>query len=402
MVWFLTKIIRVDCVVIGGGAAGLFCALTAGQRGRKVLVLDSSNKVGKKILMSGGGRCNFTNLHIEPENYISSNPHFVKSALNSYTQWDFIALVEKHGIAYHEKTLGQLFCDESSKQILEMLLTECEDAGVQIKTHCQIDSVNKDGDCYRLITSHGEVTCESVVIATGGLSIPTMGSSGFGYEVAEQFGLDVLDRSAALVPFTFSDHLKPLCERLAGLSVEVIMTTEDQSFREGLLFTHRGLSGPVSLQISSYWAPGQSIEINLMPDHDASEYLLDAKANQGKSLVRSVLSRLLPKTLVSELETLFWRTYGQTPLAEIPDITLREVGSHLSAWILKPSGTEGYRTAEVTLRGVDTKHLSSKTMECLDHPGLFFIGEVVDVTGHLGGYNFQWAWSSGYVAGCTV
>ena len=393
---------HVDVVVVGGGAAGLFCALTAGQRGREVLVLDSSNKLGKKILMSGGGRCNFTNLHIEPENYISSNPHFVKSALNSYTQWDFIALVEKHGIAYHEKKLGQLFCDESSKQILEMVLTECEDAGVQIKTHCQIDSVNKDGDCYRLITSHGEVTCESVVIATGGLSIPTMGSSGFGYEVAEQFGLDVLDRSAALVPFTFSDHLKPLCERLAGLSVEVIMTTEDQSFREGLLFTHRGLSGPVSLQISSYWAPGQSIEINLMPDHDASEYLLDAKANQGKSLVRSVLSRLLPKTLVSELETLFWRTYGQTPLAEIPDITLREVGSHLSAWILKPSGTEGYRTAEVTLRGVDTKHLSSKTMECLDHPGLFFIGEVVDVTGHLGGYNFQWAWSSGYVAGCTV
>lgn len=389
-------------MVVGGGAAGLFCALTAGQCGRGVVVLDSSNKVGKKILMSGGGRCNFTNLNIEPENYISSNPHFVKPALNSYTQWDFIALVEKHGIAYYEKTLGQLFCDESSKQILEMLLTECEDAGVQIKTHCQIDSVNKDGDYYRLITSHGEVTCESVVIATGGLSIPTMGSSGFGYEIAEQFGLDVLDRSAALVPFTFSDHIKPLCERLAGLSVEVIMTTEDQSFREGLLFTHRGLSGPVSLQISSYWAPGQSIEINLMPDHDASEYLFDAKAKQGKSLVRSVLSRVLPKTLVSELETLFWRPYGQTPLAEISDLALRQVGSHLSAWILKPSGTEGYRTAEVTLRGIDTKHLSSKTMECLDHPGLFFIGEVVDVTGHLGGYNFQWAWSSGYVAGCSV
>ena len=326
----------------------------------------------------------------------------MKSALNSYTQWDFIALVEKHGIAYHEKTLGQLFCDESSKQILEMLLTECEDADVQIKTRCQIGSINKDGDYYRLITSQGEVTCESVVIATGGLSIPTMGSSGFGYEVAERFGLDVLDRSAALVPFTFSDHVKPLCERLAGLSVEVTMTTRDQSFREGLLFTHRGLSGPVSLQISSYWVPGQPIEINLMPDHDASEYLLDAKANQGKSLVRSVLGRVLPKTLVGELETLFWRPYGQTPLAEIPDVTLRQVGSYLSAWSLKPSGTEGYRTAEVTLRGVDTRHLSSKTMECFDHPGLFFIGEVVDVTGHLGGYNFQWAWSSGYVAGCSV
>jgi predicted Rossmann fold flavoprotein len=393
---------RADCVVIGGGAAGLFCALTAGQRGRKVLVLDSSNKVGKKILMSGGGRCNFTNLHIEPENYISSNSHFVKSALNSYTQWDFIALVEKHGIAYHEKTLGQLFCDESSKQILEMLLTECEDAGVQIKTHYQIESVKKDGDYYRLITSHGEVTCESVVIATGGLSIPTMGSSGFGYEIAEQFGLSVLERSAALVPFTFSDHFKAICERLAGLSVDVAMSAGGQSFREGLLFTHRGLSGPASLQISSYWAPGQSIEINLMPDHDASKYLLDAKANQGKSLVRAVLSRVLPKTLVIELETLFWRPYRQTPLAEIPDAALHQIGSHLSAWTLKPSGTEGYRTAEVTLRGIDTRHLSSKTMECFDHPGLFFIGEVVDVTGHLGGYNFQWAWSSGYVAGCSV
>jgi predicted Rossmann fold flavoprotein len=398
----LAKTVGADCVVIGGGAAGLFCALTAGQRGRKVLVLDSSNKVGKKILMSGGGRCNFTNLHIEPENYISSNPHFVKSALNSYTQWDFIALVEKHGIAYHEKTLGQLFCDESSRQILEMLLTECGDADVQIKTNCQIESVEKDDDCYRLITSHGELTCERLVIATGGLSIPTMGSSGFGYELAQQFGLSVLDRSAALVPFTFSDNMKPLCERLSGLSIDVIMTTGGQSFRGGILFTHRGLSGPVSLQISSYWIPGQSIEINLMPDHDASEYLLDAKANQGKSLVRSVLSRMLPKTLVSELETLFWRHYKRAPLAQIPDAALRQVGSQLSAWMLKPSGTEGYRTAEVTLRGVDTQHLSSKTMECLDYPGLFFIGEVVDVTGHLGGYNFQWAWSSGYVAGCSV
>jgi predicted Rossmann fold flavoprotein len=393
---------HVDVLVVGGGAAGLFCALTAGQRGREVLVLDRSNKVGKKILMSGGGRCNFTNLHIEPENYISSNPHFVKSALNSYTQWDFIALVEKHGIAYHEKTLGQLFCDESSKKILEMLLTECNEADVKIQTHCQIESVEKNGERFVLETSLGEFTCNSLVIATGGLSIPTMGSSGFGYELAEQFGLSVLERSAALVPFTFSDHFKAVCERLAGLSVDVVMSAGGQSFREGLLFTHRGLSGPASLQISSYWAPGQSIEINLMPDHDANEHLLDAKANQGKSLVRSVLSRVLPKTLVGELEILFWRPYGQTPLAEIPDITLRQVGSYLSAWTLKPSGTEGFRTAEVTLRGVDTRHLSSKTMECFDHPGLFFIGEVVDVTGHLGGYNFQWAWSSGYVAGCTV
>lgn len=398
----MAKKAGVDCIVIGGGAAGLFCALTAGQRGRKVLVLDSSNKVGKKILMSGGGRCNFTNLHIDPENYISSNPHFVKSALSSYTQWDFIALVEKHGIAYHEKTLGQLFCDKSSKQILEMLLTECEEVGVEILTHCQITSVEQWSDEYSLQTSLGEFTCHSLVVATGGLSIPTMGATGFGYELAAQFGLDVLDRSAALVPFTFSDQWKSLCERLAGLSTDVVMAASEQSFREGLLFTHRGLSGPVSLQVSSYWSPGQPITINLMPDCDASEYLLDAKGHHGKSLVRTVLTQLLPKTLVNELEALLWSSYQTTPLAEIPDAVLRKIGSSLSAWTLKPSGTEGYRTAEVTLRGVDTRHISSKTMECSEHRGLYFIGEVVDVTGHLGGYNFQWAWSSGYAAGSVV
>ena len=398
----MAKKAGVDCIVIGGGAAGLFCALTAGQRGRKVLVFDSSNKVGKKILMSGGGRCNFTNLHIDTENYISSNPHFVKSALSSYTQWDFIALVEKHGIAYHEKTLGQLFCDKSSKQILEMLLTECEEVGVEILTHCQITSVEQLSDEYSLQTSLGEFTCHSLVVATGGLSIPTMGATGFGYELAEQFGLDVLDRSAALVPFTFSDQWKSLCERLAGLSTDVVMAASGQSFREGLLFTHRGLSGPVSLQVSSYWSPGQPITINLMPDCDASEYLLDAKGHHGKSLVRTVLTQLLPKTLVNELEALLWSSYQTTPLAEIPDAVLRKIGSSLTAWTLKPSGTEGYRTAEVTLRGVDTRHISSKTMECSEHRGLYFIGEVVDVTGHLGGYNFQWAWSSGYAAGSVV
>ena len=398
----MAKKAGVDCIVIGGGAAGLFCALTAGQRGRKVLVLDSSNKVGKKILMSGGGRCNFTNLHIDPENYISSNPHFVKSALSSYTQWDFIALVEKHGIAYHEKTLGQLFCDKSSKQILEMLLTECEEVGVEILTHCQITSVEQLSDGYSLQTSLGEFACHSLVVATGGLSIPTMGATGFGYELAEQFGLDVLDRSAALVPFTFSDQWKSLCERLAGLSTDVVMASSGQSFREGLLFTHRGLSGPVSLQVSSYWSPGQPITINLMPDCDASEYLLDAKGHHGKSLVRTVLTQLLPKTLVNELEALLWSSYQTMPLAEIPDAVLRKIGSSLSAWTLKPSGTEGYRTAEVTLRGIDTRHILSKTMECSEHRDLYFIGEVVDVTGHLGGYNFQWAWSSGYAAGSVV
>ena len=398
----MAKKAGVDCIVIGGGAAGLFCALTAGQRGRKVRVLDSSNKVGKKILMSGGGRCNFTNLHIDPENYISSNPHFVKSALSSYTQWDFIALVEKHGVAYHEKTLGQLFCDKSSKQILEMLLTECEAVGVEILTQCQIKSVEQLSDGYSLQTSLGEFACPSLVVATGGLSIPTMGATGFGYELAEQFGLDVLDRSPALVPFTLSDQWKSLCERLAGLSTDVVMAASGQSFREGLLFTHRGLSGPVSLQVSSYWSPGQPITINLMPDCDASEYLLDAKGHHGKSLVRTVLTQLLPKTLVNELEALLWSSYQTMPLAEIPDAVLRKIGSSLSTWTLKPSGTEGYRTAEVTLRGIDTRHISSKTMECSDNRGLYFIGEVVDVTGHLGGYNFQWAWSSGYAAGSVV
>ena len=398
----MAKKAGVDCIVIGGGAAGLFCALTAGQRGRKVRVLDSSNKVGKKILMSGGGRCNFTNLHIDPENYISSSPHFVKSALSSYTQWDFIALVEKHGVAYHEKTLGQLFCDKSSKQILEMLLTECEAVGVEILTQCQIKSVEQLSDGYSLQTSLGEFACPSLVVATGGLSIPTMGATGFGYELAEQFGLDVLDRSPALVPFTLSDQWKSLCERLAGLSTDVVMAASGQSFREGLLFTHRGLSGPVSLQVSSYWSPGQPITINLMPDCDASEYLLDAKGHHGKSLVRTVLTQLLPKTLVNELEALLWSSYQAMPLAEIPDAVLRKIGSSLSTWTLKPSGTEGYRTAEVTLRGIDTRHISSKTMECSDNRGLYFIGEVVDVTGHLGGYNFQWAWSSGYAAGSVV
>ena len=326
----------------------------------------------------------------------------MKSALSSYTQWDFIALVEKHGIAYHEKTLGQLFCDKSSKQILEMLLTECEEVGVEILTQCQITSVEQLSNQYSLQTSLGEFTCHSLVVATGGLSIPTMGATGFGYELAEQFGLDVLDRSAALVPFTFSDQWKSLCERLAGLSTDVVMASSGQSFREGLLFTHRGLSGPVSLQVSSYWSPGQPITINLMPDCDASEYLLDAKGHHGKSLVRTVLTQLLPKTLVNELEALLWSSYQTMPLAEIPDAVLRKIGSSLSAWTLKPSGTEGYRTAEVTLRGIDTRHISSKTMECSEHPDLYFIGEVVDVTGHLGGYNFQWAWSSGYAAGSVV
>lgn len=389
-------------VVLGGGAAGLFCAFTAARRGRKVVVLDSSNKVGKKILMSGGGRCNFTNLDIRPENYLSANPHFMKSALKSYTQWDFIELVEQHGIAYHEKTLGQLFCNDSSKQILKMLLSECDDSGVLIKTQCEVQSVKSAERRFTVRTSQGRFVAESLVIATGGLSIPTMGSSGFGYEIAEQFGLEVLPRSAALVPLTFSDSLKPVCERLSGLSVDVMMTCGGISFREGMLFSHRGLSGPVSLQISSYWSSGLSIDIDLLPEINATDWLLESKTGHGKALLRSVLAKRLPKTLVAELEFLHWPDDRERPLAEIPDLRLRQIGSILNQWVVKPSGTEGYRTAEVTLRGIDTKYLSSKTMECNDHPGLYFIGEVVDVTGHLGGYNFQWAWSSGYVAGVHV
>ena len=390
---------QLNVLVLGGGAAGLFCALTAGQRNRSVVVLDSSNKVGKKILMSGGGRCNFTNLDIQAEDYLSSNPHFAKSALNSYTQWDFISLVEKHGIDYHEKKLGQLFCDDSSKQILEMLLSECSDAGVIIQTKVEVKSIEKEGDGFVVETSQELFRCESLVIATGGLSIPTMGSSGFGYDLAGQFGLSILPRAAGLVPFTFSDSLKALCERLSGLSIEVELSCQGVSFQENILFSHRGLTGPASLQISSYWTPGQTLSVNLLPEQDVFALLASAKTESGKTLLRSLLTKFLPKALVLELEILFWKQFSETPLAEIPSAVLHNVASQISQWLLKPSGTEGYRTAEVTLRGVDTSHLSSKTMECEEHSGLYFIGEVVDVTGHLGGYNFQWAWSSGYACG---
>ncbi len=392
----------VDVLILGGGAAGLFCAFTAGQQGLTVTVLEGSNKVGKKILMSGGGRCNFTNLDIQPQNYLSANPHFVKSALKSYTQWDFIELVEKHGIAYHEKTLGQLFCNDSSKGILNLLLAESEEAGVQIETRVDIQTIESLSPGFRVTTARGIYQARALVVATGGLSIPTMGASGIGYDIAEQFGLTVLPRSAALVPFMFSEPMKSLCERLSGLSIDAEVRCGDTLFREGVLFTHRGLSGPAALQVSSYWKPAQSISLNLLPDRDATDLLLDAKRVEPKKLLRSVLAVHLPKALVTELEGLMWSRWRETPLAEIPDAELRTIAALLSSWSLKPSGTEGYRTAEVTLQGIDTQHLSSKTMECREHSGLYFIGEVVDVTGHLGGYNFQWAWSSGYAAGVAI
>ncbi len=392
-----------DVIVIGGGAAGLFCALTAGQRGRSVLVLDSSNKVGKKILMSGGGGCNFTNLDITPENYLSNNPHFCISALNRYNQWQFIDLVEHHQIPYHEKSHGELFCDNSSKDILKMLLDECAAAQVVIRTKAivsQIEPIEEGG--FNLSVAGQKICCQSLVVASGGLSIPTLGASGFGYDIAEQFGLNVLPRSAGLVPFTFSDWVKDISETNSGLSLDVEMSVNGMSFRENLLFTHRGISGPAALQLSSYWKPGQFISINLLPDQDAQALLLGYKQSHPKSLLRNLIGPLLSKGFTQSLQSRYWPQYAETPAAEIPNTVLVSLAGHLSNWQLKPSGTEGYRTAEVTLCGVDTDHVSSKTMECKSQSGLYFVGEVLDVTGHLGGYNFQWAWASGYAAGCYV
>ena len=394
---------RYDVIVIGGGAAGLFCALTAGQRGRSVLVLDSSNKVGKKILMSGGGGCNFTNLDITPENYLSNNPHFCISALNRYNQWQFIDLVEHHQIPYHEKSHGELFCDNSSKDILKMLLDECAAAQVVIRTKAivsQIEPIEEGG--FNLSVAGQKICCQSLVVASGGLSIPTLGASGFGYDIAERFGLNVLPRSAGLVPFTFSDWVKDISETNSGLSLDVEMSVNGMSFRENLLFTHRGISGPAALQLSSYWKPGQFISINLLPDHDAQTLLLGYKQSHPKSLLRNLIGPLLSKGFTQSLQTRYWPQYAETPIAEIANTVLVSLANHLSNWQLKPSGTEGYRTAEVTLCGVDTDHISSKTMECKSQSGLYFVGEVLDVTGHLGGYNFQWAWASGYAAGCYV
>lgn len=385
-----------DVIVVGGGAAGLMCASMLGKQGNRVVVLERTSKPGKKILMSGGGRCNFTNMDITPENYLSNNPHFCKSALSRYTQWDFIGLVCDYGISYHEKKLGQLFCDESSKDILNMLLAECEKAGVEIHTRCEIYELS-DSAGYRLDTSKGVYRSENVVIASGGLSIPSMGVTGFGYEVAEQFGMRVLPTRAGLVPFTLSDKWKEVSNRLSGLSADVLLENEQAAFRENLLFTHRGMSGPSVLQLSSYWHAGESITIDLLPE-EQSDFLIPFKASHPKSQLKTILTKYLPKKLVAELVSQWWEKDSEAPLAELSNTTLESIGDQLTRWQIKPSGTEGYRTAEVTLGGVDTEGLSSKTMESNVASGLYFIGEVVDVTGHLGGYNFQWAWSSAFAA----
>jgi predicted Rossmann fold flavoprotein len=383
------------------------CALTAGRRGRRVLVLEKSNKLGKKILMSGGGRCNFTNLYIEPDCFICSNPHFSKSALSRFTQWDFIALVEKHGIAYHERKHGELFCDHSSKEILAMLVAECQQATVSLLTHSEIESVaaivadagDNPQQHFNLKTNRGDYSAQSVVVASGGLSIPTLGGSGFGYEIARQFGIEVLPTRAGLVPFTFSGEVNELTKRLSGIAVEVTASTEQASFSENMLFTHRGLSGPAMLQLSNYWQVGEPIFVDLFAPNQIHPWLLEMKQQQPKSLLRSLLSQRLPRSLVLELQALFWPGRADAPIADYPDAELNTLAEQLSSWALKPSGTEGYRTAEVTLGGVNTDGISSKTMESKAQPGLYFIGEVLDVTGHLGGFNFQWAWASGAAAG---
>ena len=392
---------RADVLVLGGGAAGLMCAITAAQRGRRAIVLEGSNRVGKKILMSGGGRCNFTNLHCEPSRYLSHNPHFCKSALSRYTQHDFIALVEKHGIPYHEKTLGQLFCDNSSKDIVAMLLSECDDAGVVIHTNVDIGDVRKN-NAFTASTNCGDYSSDALVVATGGLSIPKMGASGFGYALARQFGLHVHDTYAGLVPFTFSGAMHDMTSRLSGVSAWVTVTAGGADFTENILFTHRGLSGPAALQVSSYWKPGDALSVDLLPCRNAGEWLLAAKSEQPRALLRNVLAADLPRRLVAELEALWWPQHAGTPLAELRNDFLAKVGDRLNAWTVRPAATEGYRTAEVTLGGVDTDELSSQSMEAKKVPGLYFIGEVVDVTGHLGGFNFQWAWASGYAAGSAV
>ncbi|QMV50039.1 NAD(P)/FAD-dependent oxidoreductase [Ewingella americana] len=386
---------QVDVVVVGAGAAGMFCAALAGQGGRRVVLLDNGKKAGRKILMSGGGRCNFTNLYAEPAAYLSNNPHFCKSALARYTQWDFIDMVNRHGIAWHEKTLGQLFCDDSAQQIVAMLESECAKGKVEIRLRSEISSVTKTESGFEINVNGSTVSTHSLVVASGGLSMPGLGASPWGYRLAEQFGLKVLPTRAGLVPFTLHKPLLDHLQTLSGVSVPSVLTAEDGTvFRESILFTHRGMSGPAVLQLSSYWQPGEFVSVNLLPDLDLAGFLNEQRQQHPNQSLKNTLAMQLPKRLVECLQT----------LGQIPDATLKQLNvpqqaelvEQLQNWRVQPNGTEGYRTAEVTLGGVDTKELSSKTMGATKVPGLYFIGEVVDVTGWLGGYNFQWAWSSAW------
>ena len=392
--------IQVDVVIIGASAAGLMCASEAGKRGRKVVVLDHANKAGKKILMSGGGRCNFTNYSIEAENFISHNPHFCKSALSRFTQWDFLGWVDRYDIPFHERSHGQLFCNDSAKDILNMLLSECEKTQVEIRLSCNVQGIKQLADNqFQINTDKQNFQCQSLVIATGGLSIPKMGASAFGYQVAEQFGIPVIPVRAALVPFTLQTAEKQKYSALSGVAVAAEVICKNQSFKENVLFTHRGLSGPVMLQISSYWQAGEAIAVNFLPDLDVVELLQQKRADNVKHQIKNSLAEYLPKRLV---EALLDQKYWPISMQDISNQQIDDIARAIQYWQIKPNGTEGYRTAEVTLGGVDCSSISSKTMQSNEITGLYFIGEVLDVTGWLGGYNFQWAWSSGWCAGQYV
>ena len=387
---------KYDVVIIGAGAAGLMAAIEAGKRNKSVILIDHSKKIGEKIRISGGGRCNFTNLNCMPSKFISNNPKYPISALQQYTQTDFINLVKKHNIKYHEKKLGQLFCDESSQQIIDMLLAECEKSGVTLFKEKIVSNIFKNENSYSIDLGDTSYTSSSLVVSTGGLSVPKIGATKFGYDIAKKFDLEIIDPSAALVPLTFSDNILKMCKELTGISQDAIVSYGKTFFKEGMLFTHRGLSGPSILQISSYWKLTNEIDINLCPNLNVYQFLEDKKKSHSKQDLISIISDIIPKRLAISLSN-YLNIKGK--ISEIPNKVLLNLASFLNSWKLKPTGTEGYRTAEVTLGGVNTDELSSKTMMSKKYPGLFFIGEVVDVTGHLGGYNFQWAWSSGYVAG---
>ena len=392
--------INFDVVIIGAGAAGLMCAIEAGKRNKKVLIIEHTSKIAEKIRISGGGRCNFTNLYSNSENFLSNNKHFCKSAFSKYTQNDFINLVKKHEIKFHEKKLGQLFCDNSAKDIIEMLITECEIQEVEISLNTEIKSIIREENLYTLETENKEkFICSSLVIATGGLSIPKIGASDFGYKIANQFNLKVTNLYPALVPLTFKDDMLEFCKSLAGISIEASVKINKTIFNEGLIFTHRGISGPSILQISSYWKPDRSIEVNLLPQNLMYKTLKERRVKTPKQNISNVLSDFLPNKLAMAITNLL---NTNQKIGEASNSTLNKISNFINKLNVLPTGTEGYKTAEVTLGGIDTNEINSATMECKKYSGLYFIGEVVDVTGHLGGHNFQWAWSSGYVAGQNV
>ena len=387
---------KYDVIIIGAGAAGMMSAIESGKRGRKVLLVDHAKKIGEKIRISGGGRCNFTNTNAHPSKFISKNPKFVISALSQYTQNDFINLIKKHNIKFHEKKLGQLFCDQSAQQIVDMLLLECQNANVSIMKETIITEVDKQGDKYVIVVGKDKYSCKSLIIATGGLSVPKIGASKFGYDVAKKFNMNIVETLPALVPLTFNEKILSLCKELSGLSLEATVFFNKIFFQEGMLFTHRGLSGPSILQISSYWKLGDNIKINLSPKLDVFELLERVKKSSPKHDIINIITEILPKRLAS---IICKENNVSGNISELPNKLLKQLSESINTWIISPIGSEGYRTAEVTLGGVDTNEISSKTMMSKKNSGLFFIGEVVDVTGHLGGYNFQWAWSSGFVAG---